>query len=199
MTKEEFFAHCSPEPNTGCWLWTRMWDKDGYGRVRHNGKQRGAHRVAFELFRGAIPEGMCVCHRCDTPACCNPDHLFLGTSVDNVVDRVAKGRTRVASGDRHGSRTHPERMARGDRHPARLRPEYLARGENHRNAKLTWAQVDAIRRRLLSGATRTAIARSFLVSRSTIDNIANGKIWRTLSPDRQSAARTPDSAPSADR
>jgi len=59
-----------------------------------------AHRIAYELAYGAIPDGVLVCHRCDVPACVNPSHLFIGTHVENMSDCVAKGRT--AKGEKHG-------------------------------------------------------------------------------------------------
>ena len=64
----------------------------GYGRVWHNGKMVRAHRLAYETHVGPIPKGMFVCHRCDNPPCINPEHLFLGTTTDNIRDAVAKGR-----------------------------------------------------------------------------------------------------------
>ena len=67
---------------------------NGYGSIRmpNNGPLVGAHRVAYEVAHGAIPEGMCVLHTCDNPPCCNVEHLFLGTQKDNADDREAKGR-----------------------------------------------------------------------------------------------------------
>lgn len=76
----------------GCWLWTGFALYQGYGVLRFRGKKARAHRVAWMLTNGDIPEGMFVCHRCDTPACVRPDHLFLGTREENVADMVAKGR-----------------------------------------------------------------------------------------------------------
>ena len=88
-----------PEPNTGCFLWTGTTTGGGYGRVRRGKRTHYAHRVAYELFVGPIPGGMNVLHRCDTPACVNPDHLFLGTPADRVRNRDEKGR--AAAGEQH--------------------------------------------------------------------------------------------------
>lgn len=88
------------EPNSGCWIWSRGKDKDGYGKVKIDGRSLRAHRVTWEYVNGPIPEGMLLCHRCDNPSCVNPDHLFLGCHKNNHEDRGAKGRT--ARGERHG-------------------------------------------------------------------------------------------------
>lgn len=78
-----------PVPEAGCWLATTWWDKDGYGRTSDHLLM---HRASYERHVGQIPEGMLVCHKCDTPACVNPEHLFLGTNRDNILDMVSKGR-----------------------------------------------------------------------------------------------------------
>ena len=88
---------------TKCWLWTAGKFQNGYGNFWDGKRTQGAHRAAYELFVGAIPEGLCVLHRCDTPACVNPEHLFLGNTADNVADKIAKGRLVVARGERHGN------------------------------------------------------------------------------------------------
>jgi hypothetical protein len=77
----------------GCQLWTGAYFSNGYGRISRGGYGAvAAHRLAFEVYKGRIPPGLCVLHKCDTPACCNPDHLFLGTQKDNSVDMANKGR-----------------------------------------------------------------------------------------------------------
>ncbi|MEN5115875.1 HNH endonuclease signature motif containing protein [Luteimonas sp. TWI662] len=82
-----------PVPEAGCWLWTRSVGSNGYGRDS-TGKHSyvEAHRSSFIAFKGQIPDGLCVCHRCDTPSCVNPDHLFLGTRSENLRDAYRKGR-----------------------------------------------------------------------------------------------------------
>ncbi len=91
--EERFNAKWIPEPYSGCWLWTAsvdpMWK---YGCILVNGKPERAHRVSWRLYRGEIPAGICVLHQCDTPECVNPDHLFLGTTQDNTIDMLKKGR-----------------------------------------------------------------------------------------------------------
>lgn len=77
---------------TGCWIWQR-WIRHGYGAISVNDKSIRAHRFSWELFRGPIPCGLCVLHKCDVPRCVNPDHLVLGTQQENMSDRCKKGRT----------------------------------------------------------------------------------------------------------
>lgn len=120
-------AHC---PELGpCWVWTKGHLRAGYGALKFQRQRWMAHRLAFTLSTGPIPDGLKVCHKCDNPICCNPGHLFLGTNADNHKDMRAKGR--APTGDRNGSRTHPERYPKGDKHPSHLHPERLARGDRN--------------------------------------------------------------------
>lgn len=91
-----------PVTETGCWLWTSGWDSDGYGLLSGNVK---AHRESYARSFGPIPDGMCVCHKCDTPSCVNPGHLFLGTTQDNTRDRVEKRRGAIGERSPHAKLT----------------------------------------------------------------------------------------------
>jgi hypothetical protein len=109
--RERFLAKVCPDPATGCWLWQGAMYPNGYGCAQFDRKKKNAHRVAWILFRGAIPAGMVVCHKCDVPRCVNPDHLFVGSTADNARDMTEKGRGR-----------------RGQKHPlSKLTDEQAAR------------------------------------------------------------------------
>ena len=84
---EQKFVKCD-----GCWEWLASKNPDGYGRVRRFGRMESAHRIAYELYVGAIEDKQ-VLHTCDNPSCVNPKHLFLGTHKENMEDKVRKGRT----------------------------------------------------------------------------------------------------------
>lgn len=92
IDKERFLTYICPDADTGCWDWIGACTGGGYGAFRVGLKTRPAHRVAFELFVGPIPDGMQVLHSCDNPKCVNPRHLRAGTQSDNVKEAFDKGR-----------------------------------------------------------------------------------------------------------
>jgi hypothetical protein len=149
------------EPMSGCWLWTGSVNNMGYGDVHRNGRTALAHRAVYEETVGPIPEGLAACHRCDTPACVNPQHIFLGSAEANARDKVSKGR-----------------QYRGERHWAHRNPAAVRRGSNHPGAALTEDQVREIRGLAGREESHTAIARRFRVSRQTVQRIVAGRRWR---------------------
>ena len=92
LTLEERFSAYTVEKKDGCWKWIGYLDPNGYGRLNIKNVPILAHRISYQLYRGGIPKGMSICHKCDNPFCVNPDHLFLGTQKDNMDDMINKGR-----------------------------------------------------------------------------------------------------------
>lgn len=76
----------------GCWVWTAALGKKGYGHFWNGSHPVPAHRMSYELYEGEIPNGLHVLHRCDNVLCVNPSHLFLGTNLENVIDKIEKDR-----------------------------------------------------------------------------------------------------------
>lgn len=132
----------------GCWLWAAATDKDGYGRFSVGRQMVLAHRLAFELANGVVPGGLVVRHTCDNPPCCRPDHLIVGTQLDNVRDMHERGR--------------------------QVMPP-VAYGKCNGNSELSDAQVAEVRIWLALGESHRSIARMFGVGKTTVGDISRGR------------------------
>lgn len=167
MNRENFWGNVVRSGADECWQWTRALLESGHGHAYYEGRHRTAHAIAWELANEAsVLPGICVCHQCDNPPCCNPAHLFLGTKGDNSRDRHAKGRT--ARGDSHWSHTHPERVPRGDMHYVRRRPETIRRGERVGGSKLRDWQIRYIAALVAAGIPKRDAGRAYGVAGETI-------------------------------
>jgi hypothetical protein len=152
-TKEEVFwakVNKNIGMNKTCWEWTGKSLMSGYGRMRFNGSYKGTHRISWEISNGDIPKRLSVLHKCDNRLCVNPEHLFLGTQKDNMLDMISKGRSNPQQGD------------------------------SHCHAKLKKDQVLLIRKRLAQGESQTALSHEFNVHQTTIYDIKAQRSWKHL-------------------
>lgn len=145
---QRFSKYVTPTTPNQCWPWQGGTTKAGYGKITAggaNGRTLMAHRVAYELHHGPIPDGKEVAHECDNRLCCNPYHLIAKTHAENQGDMKQRGRS-------NGSR-----------------------GESNKNVKLSDFDVSEIRRLHMLGESNTAIAKQFHVDQSTVSLIVNNK------------------------
>lgn len=147
---------------SGCWEWTGTRSNSGRGQISAFGKLQLTSRISWNMFRGPIPDGIFVCHKCDNPPCFNPDCLFLGTPQENTSDMVAKGRLNPAIGERSGK------------------------------AKLRNEQVLEIKRMLAAGMMRKTIAGMFGITDTVVSGIALGRYWSHIVPNASLLIQTPD-------
>lgn len=145
----------------GCWEWKGNLHNNGYGytTMYETNKREHVHRISYRVFKGEIPEGLCVCHQCDNRKCINPEHLWLGTHKDNNQDCIKKGRQAV------GDKKNPRR------------------GEKNPHAKLTDEKVKEIRKLIKSGKRCTVIAREYGVCSSVIYGVRDRKGWKHIPED----------------
>ena len=122
-----------------CWTWRGGLFDGGYGAFRYDGNTRAAHRFAASLKYGAIPKGLAVCHRCDVPACVNPEHLFIGSYADNMQDASRKGRMA------HGERAYNAKITEADVMAIRASPLTCSRLAAHYGVDTS--NISCIRRR----------------------------------------------------
>jgi hypothetical protein len=130
--EQRFWKNVDKDTLNSCWKWVAGVSNTGYGSFGINNINYASHRVAWMLTNGDIPDGMCVCHKCDNRLCCNPDHLFLGTLNDNNQDMKQKGRNSAGRGEQSGNHKFTEkdilsmrnRYARGEVTQVNLAKEY---------------------------------------------------------------------------
>ena len=156
------FAERYTANEEGCWIWTGMSVWYGYGVLEFShGNRVRAHRLSYILKHGPIPDGLCVCHKCDTPACVNPEHLFLGTHSDNMRDMTQKGR--------NGAHRMPERVMRGTGHPRSV---------------LSDEDIKAIRsaykRPAYNKSNSKELAAQYGINLATVNKIVANKCWRHI-------------------
>lgn len=150
---DRYFARIDRSDASGCWLWTGGRSSQGYGALKDDRNiQVGAHRFGWELYFGPIPDALMVCHSCDNPPCQNPAHWFLGTALDNMRDKITKGRARIVTPDR--------------------------KGESNGRHQVTVEQVTEIRHRYASGGIRYIdLAQEYAISVSQVGAIVRGTSW----------------------
>lgn len=146
-----------------CWEWIAYRNRLGYGVLNIRGKSTLAHRFVWFLTHGPFPREALICHHCDNPSCVNPNHLYQGTPRSNVQDCLSRGRHVAPKGEKHWTKQFGKRIARGNSSPV---------------ARLTEAQVLAIRARYALGwKNKTRLGKEYKIDNSVITDILNREIW----------------------
>jgi hypothetical protein len=149
---ERFWSKVKKGKPHECWLWTGALRAGGYGWFNYKGRPTNASRIAYIITNGELPSHIFVCHSCDNPACCNPNHLWPGTASDNNRDRDIKGR---------GNNRHPN-VSKEERHPS-------AKLDRQKVAQAYTSKISAVELALLWGVTPQAI-----------HAIRKGKNWKSV-------------------
>ena len=146
-TLSDLLGRCVRAPS-GCLEFSGCRNKQGYGGVRFGGKVRKAHRVSYTLSKGTIPEGFDICHKCDNPPCCNPDHLWAGPTIENIHDMEQKGR---------------------GKHPI---------GSNHKRSKLVESDIELVFYLRRAGMGLQKLANFFQVGQTTMGHVLSRDTWK---------------------
>ena len=147
MAQKHFWQHV--DKSGDCWIWMGATTR-GYGQTTIDKKHGYAHRFSWEFANGSIPNKKIICHKCDTPRCVNPEHLFIGTQADNIKDAIKKGRTKYKA----------------------------SFGSKNGNSRLTELAVKDIKKQYAGGKTLREVANAIGVSKSTVWNVVSNKNWR---------------------
>lgn len=181
---DRFMAKVSPEPMSGCWLWAGAAKPAGYGTFFMNGAYLNAHRASWMLHKGQIADGFLVCHHCDSPACVNPSHLFLGTQEENMRDMDVKGRRVTACQIGSSNPMFAKRHSDESKALMSAKRKGVFVGEKHPKAQVN--EIDVIRIRALraTGLLIKQIASETGISRHIVSNIVYKKSWGHVGDDR---------------
>lgn len=149
LKPSNFYARIKKADGSECIEWQGSLHQDGYGHLTYQSKYWLAHRLAWTLANGQIPDGDCVCHTCDNRRCCNVDHMFLGSHSDNMADMRNKGRRKGINA-----------------------------GEKNGRAKLTAEKAKEIRAKYAKKQRQVDLAREYGVAQAVISLIVRGSIWK---------------------
>lgn len=150
---DAFWKKVKKGADNECWMWlgATCGSNSKYGHALFGGTLKKAHRIAYEITFGEIPKGMLACHKCDNSLCVNPNHIFIGTYRDNILDMIKKGRQVKAT----------------------------MRGEESPRCKITEAQVIKAKfLRRTQGLMYKEIAKATGISRTNVSSILEGRSWR---------------------